>query len=70
MKLINAEQLERELTEKTSGYNERAKIILWEYQKILHRQRNWNKWVFASGIVCLGIGFCLGGIWWLKQPHK
>ena len=60
MKLIDAERLEKELTEKSSGYNERAKIILWEYQRILHRQQNWNKWIFVYGIICSGIGFCLG----------
>ena len=60
MKLIDAKQLERELTEKTSGYNERAKTILWEYQRILHRQQNWNKWIFVYGIICFGIVFCLG----------
>jgi hypothetical protein len=60
MKLIDAERLEKELTEKSSGYSERAKTILWEYQRILHRQRNWNKWIFAYGIICSGIGFYLG----------
>lgn len=54
MKLIDAERLEKELTEKSSG------IILWEYQRILHRQQNWNKWIFVYGIICSGIGFCLG----------
>ena len=60
MKLIDAEQLEQELTKKTSGYNERAKTILWEYQSILHRQQNWNKWIFVYGIICCGIGFYFG----------
>ena len=60
MKLIDAERLEKELTDNSSGYNKRAKTILWEYQRILHRQRNWNKWIFVYGIICSGIGFCLG----------
>ena len=64
MKLIDAEQLEQELTKKTSGYNERAKTILWEYVKILHRQKvknfmSWDLWLFACG-TCFAVGFLMG----------
>jgi len=64
MKLIDSELLEREINEKTSGYNERAKVILWDYIRILHRQKvqnfmSWKLWIVAC-IACLEIGFLIG----------
>ncbi len=64
MILIDAKQLEREITEKTSGYNERNKTILWEYQKILHEQKTVNyfslyQWLAICGI-CFIAGICIG----------
>ena len=60
MKLIDAERLEKELINESSGYNERAKTILWGYQKILHGQQDLTKWIFMYGIICSGIGYYLG----------
>ena len=64
MKLIDAEKLEKELTEKSSGYNGQAKIILWEHLTILHRQKaknlfGLNSWLLICWI-CLIIGFLVG----------
>lgn len=64
MKLIDAEQLEKELTEKSSGYNGRAKVILWEYLNILHKQKTKNFFGLFSWLLicwtCLILGFLAG----------
>lgn len=64
MILIDAKQLEREITEKTSGYNERAKTVLWEHQRILHRQKTANvlglyQWLIIC-VACFVVGIYVG----------